>query len=364
MKTIFIATSKFGNPISDYYKVLGKVFSENKVNIVFIFDGTPSSLPKPSNYIKYYSWPSKRPTKIKDFIFILSLLKKYRPILSISNFGSTNVMTLASLLTRVPNRVNYVHTTTTQINLDSKRKLSNHFFRIRKKYIYKLNTHLITNSEGTKDDTSLNFKIPKKRITVFPLLIKSSRLNYLANKEREEQIVIVGRLDTSKGHFALIEQFSKCLKKFPRLKLKIIGDGPLQDELYKLVSDLDMQDRVIFAGRIPNIDIDKEFSRSLISISSSVDEAFGLVNIEALREGTPIVCTKTAGTKDILVSQKNGMFYNVNEVMSLSNAIDEVLSNWSKYSNNSLRIFDEKYCIEKVINTHCDMITSLFLNEF
>ena len=99
------------------------------------------------------------------------------------------------------NRINYIHTTSTQLLIDSKASsFKNKFQHHRKKWIYSLNTHLFTNSNGNKNDSSNYYDIPKKKISVFPLLIKKSNLKYKDFQERENSITIVGRLDHSKGH--------------------------------------------------------------------------------------------------------------------------------------------------------------------
>src|SRR5690606_27298489 len=112
MNVIVIGTSFFGNPVSDYYRALSKVFSENGYRVVFIFDGMNKDLPISEKNISYYKWPSSRPTNIKDFLFAYRILGLYKPILTISNFGSHNVLTLLGFIFNVKNRIDYIHTIT------------------------------------------------------------------------------------------------------------------------------------------------------------------------------------------------------------------------------------------------------------
>ena len=349
MKTILIATSKFGKPVSDYYKALGNQFKNDRYKVIYIFDDQIKDLPKNSINTLYYTWPSKRPTRIKDFIFLAKIIKKEKPILCISNFGSTNIVSIISYIFRVKNRINYIHSTTKQIKVDSQKTiLMNKFLRVRKKLIFRLNTHFFTNSDGTKKDTIENYNISEKKISVFPLLIKPVETDYISRDEREDSIVIVGRLSPSKGHKDLLHQFFNCVSDFPNLKLKIIGDGYLKDDLKNLALKLNISERVIFTGGIPNRDINSVFSTSLVSISSSKYEAYGLVNIEALREGTPLICTKTAGSFDILIENKNGLFFNMEKKYSLNTALKRILFNWDEFSKNSKRIFNDNYSLSNI----------------
>ena len=349
MKTIIICTSKFGNPVTDYFKNLGACFIKNEYRVVFIFDGLFNDYPEETENLKYYTWQNKRPIKISDFIFFYNILKKEKPILCISNFGSTNAVSVMSFLYKVKNRINYIHTTSVQLSTDSKKSLfKNKFLQYRKKWIYSLNTHLFTNSVGNQKDSSNYYQISKKKITVFPLLIEKSSLKYKPFKERENCITIVGRLHPSKGHRELLYLFKECVKKRPNLILKIIGDGFLKQSLITLTKDLKITENVIFFGSIPNEKISEIFSLSLVGISSSIDEAYGLVNIESLREGTPILCTKTAGSIDIVKVGYNGLFIDLDDKNSLSNSLDKILNNWNSYSENALNLFEEKYDISNI----------------
>jgi glycosyltransferase involved in cell wall biosynthesis len=349
MKTIIISTSKFGNPVTDYFKNLGDCFIKKGYKVIFVFDGLFKDYPKETENIQYYTWKNKRPTKFTDFIFILKLIKKEKPILCVSNFGSTNVVSIISFFLQVKNRINYIHTTSIQLLTDSKRGFfKKKFLFYRKKWIYSLNTHLFTNSNGNKEDSYNYYKISKKKISVFPLLIKESKLKYKFFQERENCITIVGRLHPSKGHKELFYLFKECIKDKPNLKLKIIGDGYLKQDLIALAKDLNIIENVVFYGKVPNEKMNEIFSSSLIGISSSIDEAYGLVNIESLREGTPIICTKTAGSIDIVKEKYNGLFINFNDKTSLSYSIDEIINNWTSFSQNALNTFNENYNIENI----------------
>lgn len=351
-KTIIIATSKFGNPVSDYFKNLAQVFYVNDFNVIFIFDGRIKNLPVQDNQrIKYYTWPSSRPTKFIDFLFLFKIIRIHKPIISVSNFGSTNVMTIMGFLLFVQNRFNYVHTTSTQLSIDYKgRNQTFKLLQIRKKIIYMMNTHLFTNSLGTKEDIINTYNIKNQKISVLPLLLKESNIQYKNFNKRDFSLCIVGRLDPSKGHKKLLFLFQKCLDKYPDLILNIIGDGVLKNDLIELAKLLDISKNVRFLGKIPNEEVGKIYSNSIASISSSIEEAYGLVNIEALREGTPLLCTKTSGSNDIVKENFNGEFFYLDNELSLLSAFERILHSWSDYSLNAKKSFQENFSIENCLS--------------
>jgi len=300
-KKILISTSNFGNQVSDFYKNLALEFTKNGYQVIFCFDGKIKEFPEKLKNISYYTYPNKRPTHFSDYIFIYKLIKKEKPQICISNFGSTNVVAIASVFNNVNYRLNYIHTTPQALKLDSNYNFFiKKFFWLRKLLIYKIHTNFLTNSTGNARDTSKEFYIPNEKITVIPLLIKQSNIPYREFSQRNNSICIVGRLSKNKGHKDLIYSFKNCTKHFSDLKLKIIGRGQEKSNLVNLCEKLKILDKVEFMDYVPNREIGIIFSSSLIAISASKSEAFGLVIIEALREGTPVICSRTEGSSDII----------------------------------------------------------------
>lgn len=363
MNSILISTSRFGSAIPDYFKYLGEEFNNNNFSVVFIFDGKVKNLPPNEKNIKYFTYPNKRPTRLKDFIFICRIIKQEKPVLCISNFGSTNIVTISSYILRVSNRFNYLHTSPHQIKIDSKRiNIIDRYLNIRKELILKLNTHLLTNSKKMSDLINSSYAIKKNKISVQPYLLKKSNFECKNFDSRKFSLCIVGRLVLSKGHENLLCAFADSIKMHPKLKLIIAGDGPEKDKLESLSQSLNLKNHVLFSGFIPNKDIGKLFSSCLISISASKSEAFGIVNIESFRSGTPIICTKTEGSKDIIEPNKNGFFVDLTKKNDLSKTISKIIKNWDFFSSNALNTFNKKYSKEN-ISSHAEKIINIITNR-
>ena len=363
MDSILISTSKFGTAIPDYFKYLGEEFRNNNFSVIFIFDGKVKNLPPNGKNIKYFAYPNQRPTSLKDFIFICKIIRKEKPVLCISNFGSTNIITIASFIFGVSNRINYLHTSPNQLRIDSKKFfIHDWFLKQRKILILKINTHVITNSTMMSELITKSFKIKKNNISVLPYLLEKSKNNWRPFDERDYSICIVGRLALSKGHKNLLYAFNECIKSNPRLKLLIVGDGPEKNNLQKLTESLKQKNHVAFLGNIPNRDIGAIFSKCFASISASKSEAFGIVNIESLREGTPVICTNTEGAKDIIVNGKNGFIVDLTKKNDLYKKISKIIRNWDFFSIDALNTFNEKYSKEK-IPIHAEQIINIIRGE-
>src|SRR5690554_4177878 len=110
---VFISFSLGETSVSDYFLELTLELSKTYKVVVFSDGQLPEGLVIPSEIeIKY--WPSKRPTKYRDFKFLMHAIKEYKPQLTISIFGSVNIFLLAGFLSGVKNRVAWIRTLTTQ----------------------------------------------------------------------------------------------------------------------------------------------------------------------------------------------------------------------------------------------------------
>lgn len=357
METIFISTSMPGRARPDYFFELGNSFSMDGYRVIVIIDGNPQTLPTHERMI-FLKWPSKRPTKLKDFSFLRKLIIEYKPSVLISSFGSVNIMNICGYFLKVKNRINYILSVSEPFyeKVGYIQILNRAFLKQRKTKVYRLATLMVCNSAGTEQDSIDYYGLQNMRFLVLHNLIKKSLVQYKSREERKNQILIVGNLIKRKGHRVLFNQFKKTLEFYPTLKLIVIGDGSEKKDLMLQIKKMQIDENVEFVGNITNKNISSWFSDSLISISASIHEAFGFINIEAMREGTPIISTPTAGAMDILKENENGEFFTLDNVDSLTKAVDKILFNWKFFSDNALKSFNNSYSLETQINTHRELL--------
>ena len=361
MQTIFISTSVPGRARPDYFMALAESFAEDGFKVIVIFDKKPKKLPI-HDKISFFSWPNKRPTGIADFRFLRKMIIEYRPNILISSFGSVNMMNVCGFYMKVKNRVNYILSVSEPLfgkptYLD---RVKREFLKIRKIEVYRLATVVVYNSKGTETDSKSYYNLENKDCLLLHNLITSSKIKYKEESERNNELIIIGSLIERKGHTFLLNQFKEVLVDFPNLKLKIIGFGLERAALEEQTETLKILDKVEFIDEIPNNEVSEHFSNALISISSSSHEAFGFINIEAMREGTPIITTRTAGGLEIVEEGKNGYFFDLEDQSSLCKAVKIVLDDWESFSINAKNNFADLYSLEKQIDDHRDLLKSKF----
>ena len=346
---IFICCSPPGKSSPNFNFALGEGFSKLGYNVIYIIDQSWKPIEKQN--FTYYTWPSKRPTKLEDIIFYWKLCRKYKPRFSIANFSSVNITLILGYFFGVKNRFAFVRTLYEQLYIDSNNKFKFKLFNLRKSLIYKFfASKILANSLETKKNLIEHNFINDKNILVISNLIKGNEIKY--NKIRKNQFVCIGRLSDSKGQSILLENFSKIKNNFIGYKLLLIGNGENYNNLLIKIKELNLEDFVFLMGSLSIDKVYKILAESKIHISSSISEAFGFVNIEAMSSGTPILGPNIGGIKNIIIPGENGEFYDIDNHMSLDKCLKFILNDWEKYSESCVKIFKESFSFES-INIRC-----------
>ena len=149
--------------------------------------------------------------------------------------------------------------------------------------------------------------------------------------DKDESIVLyVGRFDPIKGIDRLLEAIAH-LKHLKRMRLVIIGgDGPATPEyqnLQQLCSKFGIQKSVHFVGRVEQDQLPPYYSAADLLIVPSYYESFGLVGLESLACGTPVVASRVGAMEDIIEESKTGYVVADLTPRGLANRIEKVISN-------------------------------------
>lgn len=132
----------------------------------------------------------------------------------------------------------------------------------------------------------------------------------LSNGEKLEKFVTLSRLVPQKDLKTMIRALALYRVKFGYGQLEIYGDGPLKEELTLFARDLGVTDNVVFYGRTN--DVINVLQRNQCFLLSSKYEGFGLVLLEAMQQGLPIICSKNPTTEEVMGSKYELFFEPVN----------------------------------------------------
>lgn len=176
-------------------------------------------------------------------------------------------------------------------------------------------------------------------------------------------ILSVGRLVTYKGYEHLI----LAARRLPDDCVVLIsGEGPLRDSLERLIAETDTGSKVILLGRVPDEEIVPLFNAADIFCLPSVlkTEAFGIVQLEAMSLGKPVVATTIPGSGTGWVNAHNESGLNVAPADSdaLAAAINRLLSDrklHARLSNGARRRFEEKFTLSRMIDDALQIYLSI-----
>jgi len=139
-----------------------------------------------------------------------------------------------------------------------------------------------------------------------PVLMDKARERLSLEKDREI-ILNISRLYEEKGQKYLIEAIKKILEYRKDVLCIIGGSGPLKDKLERQVNDLNLQDHVKLIGFVPDELLSIWMNACNLFVMPSLSESFGVVQIEAMACGKPVVATYNGGSEEIITSKNYGL---------------------------------------------------------
>lgn len=190
-----------------------------------------------------------------------------------------------------------------------------------KKYISKLDRYVVL-TDNDKKIIEKSFDVVCKRI-YNPRSFKSAEKSQC----EENNIITVGRLEVQqKGIDLLIQAFNKIYMKHRDWKLYVVGEGCDKDKVTKLINKLNMKSAVIIENFTNNIK--DYYLKSSIFVSSSRWEGFGLVILEAMECGIPVISFENSGPKEIINKNNyNGVLVPCGDIDKLADAMERLIIN-------------------------------------
>ncbi|MFL8936297.1 glycosyltransferase family 4 protein [Rossellomorea oryzaecorticis] len=136
-------------------------------------------------------------------------------------------------------------------------------------------------------------------------------------------VTMVARLHPIKGHDLAFQALQSLKGKYSNLKLLLIGDGPIKEELQKNVKDRGIQDNVLFLGFQKGVH--NYLAISDVKLLTSYSESFPLVILESARERTPVISTDVGGVKDLISEPSLGWVIPTGDAEPIAKAIEEAI---------------------------------------
>ncbi len=234
-------------------------------------------------------------------------------------------------------------------------------------------SEVIVNSNYMKNELQRLFGLPYEKINVIPNGVNLNLFNDVQKDydfrrkfamDNEKIILFIGRLVYEKGIQTLISAMPKILANYHDSKLIIAGKGGMLDELKAQVNSLGLGNKVYFTGHLASKDVQKMYKCADISVFPSTYEPFGIVALEAMLSGTPVVVSDIGGLNEIVDHGINGMKSYAGNPNSLADSILSLLFdpklcdtvtqnakakvkaeyNWTKIADNTHLAYEKAIC--------------------
>lgn len=253
--------------------------------------------------------------------------------------------------------------------------LKNQVHRWLRDYMQKCQ-HIILPSESMKEILVRDYGL-QSHYTVIPtgtnlepfLQADGKALRAEKGWQHETVLISVGRLAPEKNWDTLLRAVAKVHAGHPELRLVLIGDGPARQSLEELAAELGVADRVTFTGSLPFQEIPRYLKAADAFAFASVTETQGLVTIEAMAAGLPVVAVDGPGTRDIVEHGKQGLLV-ANDPDALAKGINRLLTGsqrihrFSRSALKKARTFDINQLSKQLIGVYEEAIEAKKANQF
>ena len=177
----------------------------------------------------------------------------------------------------------------------------------------------------------------------------------------EDIIFYIGRLVREKGVQVLIQAMPKILQDNPDTKLVVAGKGGFLDNLKSQAKFLGIEDRIYFTGFVSDEERNKLYQAADLAVFPSFYEPFGIVALEGMTTGTPVVVSDVGGMGDFVENGVTGLKVPPNNPYQLAEAVQYILNNrkaaagmaerainlveeefnWKKIAEKTIKVYQE-----------------------
>ena len=180
---------------------------------------------------------------------------------------------------------------------------------------------IVTVSDWTKKKVVSKYGMPAEKVKVVHngiefnnnAAIVEHNLDRL-KKDGNKIVLFVGRITLQKGPDYFVDMAEKVLLHEPKTFFIISGSGDMETEMIRRVSSRGLSNRFIFCGFLRNAELAKVYKAADMFVMPSVSEPFGLVPLEAMISGVPVLISKESGVSEVISTALKSHFWDVDDM--------------------------------------------------
>lgn len=326
-----------------------------KVSIFSIKYDIEFNIPKGINGYKALS----KEQKITENIFYVleklnEVVKKHDLIIGFMDFITNYITVLSSKINKKPVFISVRNTLSEEISKFDYKRINHDLTTL----TYSMADKVICPAKYIQNDVVSNFNITRRKTKVLYNPVDIKLISALKRQKIEPEhgeaftgktILSIGRLEKQKNYKALIYAFKTLLKDYKEdVKLVIIGEGSLREELENVIERTGLKKRVFLIGKQHNVY--KFLYHSDMFVLPSIYEGMPNVVLEAMVAGVPVAASNLGSIREIISDGKNGLLFETNNIKDMSEKILSLLTDTKKAEKIKERAFKdiESYDIDRI----------------
>ncbi len=199
---------------------------------------------------------------------------------------------------------------------------------------YRLYDHIVTISSAIKI-ILIEQGVEEKKLSCIKSAVDHNLFDINVNKQKFRNLLklshdsfligMIAQFIDRKGHSFLIKNIKEFLLEYKNVHVVFYGQGPLLNEMKKLVNNLNLQNQIHFMGFVSNLH--QHLAGLDLVVHPAEKEGMGVSLMQSLSAGVPVVANNVGGIPEIIKNSRNGLLIPVRDGKALKNALKELLSN-------------------------------------
>jgi len=231
-----------------------------------------------------------------------------------------------------------------------------------------LNTadHIITPSKSNYDKL-MQLDISDDKVSVIYNGYNSNLFEDVSTNKAKEKlnlpedkkiILSVGNLELVKGHKYLIEAMKEVIKREENITCLIVGSGSQKKNVNSLIDRLSLSKYIKLLGEKPHNEVPLWMNACDVFVLPSLNESFGIVQVEAMACGKPVVATFNGGSEEVIINEKLGILVEPKDANELAKAILKALGKeWDRdYISNYAKQYSWDKIVKNIIGVYNELL--------
>lgn len=346
----------------EYIKMLLKYLNRDKYEITVICHGETYEELNNLEYNTHYVEMVRSISILKDLMSlknVLSYLKNNKIDIVYSHSSKGGVIgRMAARLLNIPNLYN-PHGWSFNMKISNRKK---YFYALVEKIVSKFADKIIMISEAEYNAAVLKGIADRNKLALITNGVDLGKFNKKNGDDFKQSLNIpnnfkvvgmMGRLTEQKSPQTFIEIAQIVTASYPKCKFMLVGDGELKNILENMVSEFNLEDKIIFTGWVN--DPEKYISIMDVGVLTSKWEGFGLVLAEMMASGKPVVASEVDGIPFVVRNNVDGFLCKPDDVKEFARYVLRLLNEDDLYktmSESAYKHAREQFDLKRVIRQH------------